>query len=115
MPESDLWIFLQKAREIHYYDAEKPLYRMDFGNAQTTGQVVPGTIPKKMPQPKSKEYTPVGRLKVITERISYADIRDEDSGPSCSLAEALEKQDLFINSVPAQLGCRLAKSPAQEH
>lgn len=103
----DLWKFLQKAREIHYYDAEKPLYWMDFGNAQTTGQVVLGTIPKKMPQPKSKEYTPVGRLKVITERISYADIRDEDSGPSCSLAEALEKQDLFINSVLAQLGCNL--------
>jgi len=59
--------------------------------------------------------TAFGRLKVITERISYTDIRDEDAGPSCPLAEALEKQDLFINSVPAQLDCRLAKSPAQEH
>lgn len=27
-----------------------------------------------------------------------------DSGPSCSLAEALSKQDLFINSTLAQLG-----------
>ena len=26
-------------------------------------------------------------------------------GPSCSLAEALERQDLFINSTLAQLGC----------
>ncbi len=33
--------------------------------------------------------------------------KDEDSGPSCSLAEALEKQDLFINSTLAQLGCNL--------
>jgi hypothetical protein len=28
----------------------------------------------------------------------------EDDTPSCSLAEALEKQDLFINSTLAQMG-----------
>jgi hypothetical protein len=27
--------------------------------------------------------------------------------PSCSLAEALEKQDMFINSTLAQMGCSL--------
>jgi hypothetical protein len=37
----------------------------------------------------------------------YNGIADHDSGPSCSLAEALEKQDLFINSALAQLGCDL--------
>ena len=31
----------------------------------------------------------------------------EDNTPSCSLAEALEKQDLFINSVLAQMGSSL--------
>ena len=34
-------------------------------------------------------------------------VKDEDSGPSCSLAEALRKQDLFINSTIAQLGCNI--------
>ena len=37
--------------------------------------------------------------------VSYSTIREEDSGPSCSLAEALRKQDLFINSMLAQIGC----------
>ena len=34
-------------------------------------------------------------------------VKEKDSGPSCSLAEALEKQDLFINSTLAQLGCNI--------
>ena len=101
----DLWKFLQKAREIHYYDAEKPLYWMDFGNTQTTGQVVLGTVPKKIKQPTSKLYETVNSLKVITRMVKYARVKETDSGPSCSLAEALERQDLFINSTLAQLGC----------
>ena len=36
--------------------------------------------------------------------MKYARVKEEESGPSCSLAEALEKQDLFINSTLAQLG-----------
>lgn len=31
----------------------------------------------------------------------------DDDQPSCSLAEALHKQDLFINSTLANLGCSL--------
>ena len=34
-------------------------------------------------------------------------IKEEKQGPSCSLAEALEKQDLYINSTLAQFGCNL--------
>jgi len=37
----------------------------------------------------------------------YSAIDETDSRPSCSLAEALEKQDLFINSTLANLGCDL--------
>ena len=37
--------------------------------------------------------------------VKYARVKETDSGPSCSLAEALERQDLFINSTLAQLGC----------
>lgn len=32
---------------------------------------------------------------------------ESDDTPSCSLAEALEKQDLFINSTLAQMGSSL--------
>ena len=52
-------------------------------------------------------YEAVGSLKVITRFVKYARVKEEDSGPSCSLAEALEKQDLFINSTLAQLGCNI--------
>ena len=34
-------------------------------------------------------------------------MREEESGPSCSTAEALNKQDLFINSALAELGSTL--------
>lgn len=104
----DMWSFLKKVRDINNYtDYKTPLYWMDFGNAQTTGQVILGTVQKKIPQPKSKQYQTVGSLKVITEYVKYSAVKVEDSGPSCSLAEALQKQDLFINSTLAQLGCNI--------
>ena len=80
---------------------------MDFGNTQTSGQVVLGTVPKKIKQPASQLYETAGSLKVITRLVKYARVKEEDSGPSCSLAEALERQDLFINSTLAQLGCNI--------
>ena len=82
--------------------------RIDLWNllrALTTGQVVLGTVPKKIKQPASKLYETVNSLKVITRMVKYARVKETDSGPSCSLAEALERQDLFINSTLAQLGC----------
>ena len=109
----DLWTILKEYRKANrddkwnYVDFNTPLYWLDFGNAQATGQVVLGSIPKKINQPSSQLYQTVPSLKVVTEMVKYSGIKDEDSGPSCSLAEALEKQDLFINSTLAQLGCNL--------
>lgn len=101
----DLWNLLKAVPAKNYRDHTTPLYWMDFGNTQTAGQVVIGTIPKKIKQPKSDQYRTVSSLKVITRYVRYSGVKVEDSGPSCSLAEALEKQDLFINSTLAQLGC----------
>ena len=66
-----------------------------------------GTVPRKIKQPESHLYETVSSLKVVTRLVRYSKVKDNDSGPSCSLAEALEKQDLFINSTLAQLGCNL--------
>jgi hypothetical protein len=52
-------------------------------------------------------YETVGSLPLITDMDGYNNLDEKESGPSCSLAEALEKQDLFINSTLAQLGCDL--------
>lgn len=103
----DLWNVLKAVPAPAYRDYTTPLYWVDFGNTRTTGQVVIGTIPKRIRQPASALYETVGSLKVITRLVKYARVKEEDSGPSCSLAEALEKQDLFINSTLAQLGCSL--------
>ena len=103
----DLWNVLKAVPASNYRDYETPLYWMDFGNTQSMGQVVLGTIPKNINQPASELYKTVDSLKVITRFVKYARVKEADSGPSCSLAEALEKQDLFINSTLAQLGCNI--------
>lgn len=103
----DLWRFLKKHRDVRNNDYKTPLYWMDFGNAQFTGQVFVGTVRNKIRQPSSKEFIAVPKLNVITEEVSYSTIDEKDSGPSCSLAEALEKQDLFVNSMLAQAGCTI--------
>jgi PRTRC genetic system ThiF family protein len=83
-------------------------YWMDFGNSQHSGQVVLATV-GDIKQPSSNLYEPVANLPFVTEefgdllRSSEAD----DDTPSCSLAEALEKQDLYINSALAQMGSNL--------
>ena len=83
-------------------------YWIDFGNSQFTGQVLLSTI-GNIKQPNSDMYETVENLPFITEefgellKVSKA----EDNSPSCSLAKALEKQDLFINSTLAQMGSSL--------
>lgn len=62
---------------------------------------------EKIKQPASKLYETASSLKVITRFVRYSRVKEEDSGPSCSLAEALDRQDLFINSTLAQLGCNI--------
>lgn len=100
-----VWRLLKKCREINRTDYRTPLYWMDFGNSRKAGQVVIGNVRKKIKQPSSEIYMPVSTMEVITEYTNYSKVKEEDSGPSCSLAQALDKQDLFVNSILAQLGC----------
>lgn len=103
----DLWKLLKAVPDPVYVNHSTPLYWLDFGNTQTCGQAVLGTIPRKVKQPESHLYETVSSLKVVTRLVRYSQVKDDESGPSCSLAEALNKQDLFINSTLAQLGCNL--------
>ena len=83
-------------------------YWIDFGNSQCTGQVLLSTI-GNIKQPNSEKYETVENLPFITEEfgelLKISEV--ENDTPSCSLAEALEKQDLFINSTLAQMGSSL--------
>lgn len=102
----DVERFLHERKNIYSgYDETKPYYWMDFGNQTNSGQVVLGSI-GKIKQPKSKHQT-VSHLKTVTELFDLTKVNEEDSGPSCSLAEALSRQDLFINSALCQMGSAL--------
>ena len=68
-----------------------PLVLDGFRKHADHGASRAGTVPKKIKQPASKLYETVNSLKVITRMVKYARVKETDSGPSCSLAEALEK------------------------
>lgn len=87
-------------------DEGRHYYWLDFGNTTNTGQVVLGSL-CKVEQPQVEGVETVARLKCVNQMFNLRKVKDEDSGPSCSLAEALRKQDLFINSTLANLGCNL--------
>ncbi|MBW7892823.1 MAG: PRTRC system ThiF family protein [Chitinophagaceae bacterium] len=93
----------------------KPLYWMDFGNSRHTGQVILSTV-GAIQQPSSKKYIPVDTLPFITDEFAtlLAHSGNTDTTPSCSLAEALTRQDLFINSSLAQMGASLLWSLLRE-
>lgn len=86
-------------------DISLPYYWLDFGNSMNTGQVILGTA-TEIEQPK-KVRAVTTRLKCVTDFFDLSKVNEKDSGPSCSLAEALTKQDLFINSTLAQIGMAL--------
>lgn len=74
-------------------------YWLDLGNSQNTGQAVLGS--KDINQPHSALFETVNKLPSITDLFTLSKKDEENSGPSCSLAEALRKQDLFINRLVA--------------
>ncbi len=86
---------------------EKPTYWIDFGNKQHTGQVVLSTL-QTIEQPTSKLYQPLGKLPPLTDefRTTLSTMKN-NTGPSCSMREALLRQSLFINPSLAVLGCNL--------
>lgn len=88
--------------------SNRPRYWLDFGNSQNTGQVILSTI-GTIQQPNSEKYETVASLPFVTDEFGELLKQSEqsDDTPSCSLAEALEKQDLYINSSLVQMGCSL--------
>lgn len=88
--------------------SNRPRYWLDFGNGENTGQVILSTI-GTIRQPNLEKYDTVGVLPFVTDEFGELLKQSEhsDNTPSCSLAEALEKQDLYINSALAQMGCSM--------
>lgn len=104
----DIWntIKNQSFNGMEPYD--KRFYWMDFGNSKDTGQIILGswytTQPLPVDKPEIVEH--VCRLKNICELYPEIATYDnmEEQGPSCSTQQALNRQDLFINPIIADLG-----------
>ena len=100
--------FLKNSDKGSRYERNKPLYWMDIGNSRQTGQTTLSTI-RPVEQPQSKKYRTVSMLRQITDEFKslLTEAETIDDTPSCSVAEALEKQALFINPTLANLGASL--------
>lgn len=103
----DIATVLERFNSCNNWERNKCFYWMDIGNSRHTGQVILSTI-GNIPQPHSKLFRAVSNLpSVIEEFREQLESQDDYNEPSCSLAEALEKQDLFINSTLANMGTSL--------
>lgn len=88
---------------------DRLIYWMDFGNLKDTGQVLLSTV-GEVRQPNSKKYKAIASLPFITDEYKEQlneQIPTETNLPSCSLAQALNQQDLFINPSVAISGVEL--------
>jgi len=103
-PRFDIAAILKQQHKNNSYYRDNACYWMDFGNSRHTGQVVLATI-GKIEQPASKKFITIDSLPLPTEEFKdLFEAAKEDNTPSCSLAEALTRQDLFINASLADLG-----------
>ncbi len=69
-------------------------YWIDMGNTKTRGQIFCGSPRYKLPT-------------FVDENPDAAKMEAVDDTPSCSLAEALAKQDLFVNTFLSNLAAKL--------
>ncbi len=75
---------------------------MDYGNSSHTGQVILST-PHSLQQPDGG----CGSLPTVFDFFPNMASTEDVNEPSCSLAEAVESQDLFVNQMLATYGLDL--------
>jgi PRTRC genetic system ThiF family protein len=84
------------ACEPQFHNLRAPAYWMDLGNRAIDGQILLG-------QPRERAGDYPARLPTVLE--AFPELADEglpdDDAPSCSVAEALQRQSLFVNRVLA--------------
>ena len=95
-----------RLRQQSIYAEDKVLYWLDFGNTADSGQAVLGTAGRKVEQPKGKRGC-IAMLPSVNDLFDLSQLSDKHGGPSCSLAQALTRQDLFVNSTLTNLGMDL--------
>lgn len=81
-------------------------YWMDMGNNLTDGQIIMGE-PGYGRRLRKGEQPILPTVTDLYPTIMDESLPESDDGPSCSLAEALERQDLFIGQSIATFGLQL--------
>jgi len=82
---------------------QKRLYWLDTGNGKDFGQVVLGTI-GVIEQPKKSKFKTIETLPSVVDvygDMAKYDTEETQGMESCSFAESIKKQDLFINDAVA--------------
>lgn len=93
-------------RQIHQFAASTSArldYWLDLGNASRTGQVILGQPLTRANREETQRLRTV--MDIFPELLDPA--QPEDTTPSCSLAQALDRQDLFINQSLATMALHL--------
>lgn len=84
---------------VNVFDNQhKIVYWLDMGNRQFDGQVILGQLGRNAVLPHAGLFFP----ELLDETLD-----DDDDMPSCSLAEAIQKQSLFINVAVATFGSNI--------
>ena len=77
-------------------------YLIDAGNGDNFGQVQVMTL-REVKQPKKTDYHTLDEIKSVLDIYPKKSLQQD--GPSCSLAQALGRQDLMVNSMMANTIC----------
>jgi len=99
-----------KSNKIHE-PFKRRYYWMDFGNSKDYGQYVLSSF-VSIPQPNVNQETE-SKMKNLFEL--FGNIKEVKDEPSCSMAQSLNEQDLFINLQLATAGVNLLWKLLKEH
>ena len=80
-------------------------YWLDFGNGDNYGQVILGTM-NHINQPTKSEKS-VEILPTVIEKFTENELKQNNDEPSCSTLEALNRQELLVNSSLAEFGMNI--------
>lgn len=78
-------------------------YWLDIGNRESDGQLILGEVFSA----RCKRENRLPHVADLFPDIIDGSLDDQDDAPSCSMAEALSKQSLFINDTMANMACNL--------
>lgn len=82
-------------------------YWLDFGNRRDTGQVLLGQVASDAFRPATNAARRLPHIGELFPDAVNATLDGDDDAPSCSLAQALERQSLFINRAVTVHGMNL--------